>query len=37
MKAKKHNNKPNFIVYTRNLDTKKERYKANKHFWKESV
>ena len=32
-----NNNRQNFYIGTRNLDINKERYKENKHFWKESV
>ena len=32
IKTKEHNNRPNFNICIRNLDTNKERQKANKHF-----
>ena len=37
IKTKEHNNRQNFNICIRNLDTNKQRQKANKHFWKESV
>jgi len=35
--AKEHNNRQNFNIWNRNLDTSKEWQKAIEHFWKESV
>ena len=32
IKIKEHNNRQNFNICIRNLDTNKERQKANKHF-----
>jgi len=32
IKTKKHNNRQNFNICIRNLDTNKERQKASKHF-----
>ena len=32
IKTKEHNNRQNFNIGTRNLDTNKARQKANKHF-----
>jgi len=32
IKTKEHNNRQNFNLCIRNVDTNKERYRANKHF-----
>ena len=37
LRLKKHNNKQNSNICFRNLDTNKERWKANEHFLKEIV
>jgi len=37
IKTKEHNNRQNVNICTGNLDIKKERYKGNEHFLKESV
>ena len=37
IKTKEHNNRHNLSLCIRNMETKKERQKANHNFWKESV
>jgi hypothetical protein len=37
IKNKEHNNRQNVNLCKRNLGTNKDRSKATKHFWKESV